>query len=241
MRVYAVGVGPGSPSYVSREAAGIIGRCGVVVGYEYTLGTVAHLLKDKEVYTVTMSNQEAVYQRVYAMGRDAAVVFTGDSTFLESEVVDRLAEIFGGGNLSVVPGISSVQVAAARSGVPLDKSRVIAFHVTGPIEEKKLDLLRSVVDGFNVIIVLRPWPSVPEKNFMPSEISRFLRARGIDTSALWVHVFESLGTDNEGWFRGVASDLEGREFSPLSVLVIDQNGGLDSYMNYKWQWECVDP
>ena len=41
------------------------------------------------------------------------VPFTGDVNFSESEVVDRLIEIFG--DIQIVPGISSIQVAASRA------------------------------------------------------------------------------------------------------------------------------
>jgi cobalt-precorrin-7 (C5)-methyltransferase len=51
-----------------------------------------------------------------------------------------------------------------------------------------------------------------------------------------VHVFEALTTENETSFVGVVKDLEGKEFSDLSVMVFTQTK-LDSYMNYRWQWE----
>ena len=55
------------------------------------------------------------------------IPFTGDVNFSESEVVDRLVEIFG--DVELVPGISSIQVAASKAQVPLDKSKVITMHV----------------------------------------------------------------------------------------------------------------
>ena len=36
----------------------------------------------------------------------ATIPFTGDVNFSESEVVDRLLEIFGGWNVEMIPGIS---------------------------------------------------------------------------------------------------------------------------------------
>jgi len=39
------------------------------------------------------------------------IPFTGDVNFSESEVVDRLVEIFG--DVELIPGISSIQVAAS--------------------------------------------------------------------------------------------------------------------------------
>ena len=56
------------------------------------------------------------------------------------------------------------------------------------------------------------------------------------TENIKVHVFESLTTENETSFVGSVKDLEGKEFSDLSVMVFNQ-AELDSYMNYRWQWE----
>jgi len=235
-KVYAVGVGPGSPKYVTRLVEEIVSESDIVIGYEYTLRTIGHLLEGKEVITVTMSDQEEAYREVLPRleGKTAVIPFTGDVSFSESEVVDRLTELFG--EVIIVPGISSVQVAAARAAVPLDKSRVITLHVTAPIEEKKLELVKAIIDGLSVVLVPRPWPRVPEKHFMPSEIARYLKRMGIDTSSLRAHVFEAITTDEETHFRGTADELEGREFSPLSIMVLGQ-AEPDSYMNYKWQWK----
>jgi cobalt-precorrin-7 (C5)-methyltransferase len=58
---------------------------------------------------------------------------------------------------------------------------------------------------------------------MQSDIAIFLKKNGIDTSTLEVWVFENLTRDNkETVFKGKVNDLERREFSDLSVMVIDQ-------------------
>jgi len=232
-KVYAVGVGPGSPNYVTDVIKDIILNCDVVVGYKYTLKTIEVFLSGKEIHEITMQNQEQVYQEVAKNIGDKNLVipFTGDTSFSESEVVDRLIEIFG--NVIVIPGISSIQVAASKAKVPLDKSRIITMHVTGSIEEEKLELQKALLDGLSVILVPRPWPKVPDKHFMPSEIAFYLKKKGFDTSKLKVHVFEFLTNDNETSFEGVVKDLEGKEFSDLCVMVFNK-AELDSYMNYKW-------
>ena len=57
---------------------------------------------------------------------------------------------------------------------------------------------------------------------MQAEIAKFLREGGAETDKLSVWVFEHLTTDKEKIFRGNVSDLEGKEFSDLSAMVIDQ-------------------
>ena len=203
-----------------------------MVGYKYTLETIERLLVNKEVYEITMQNQEGVYQKIAkTLGEKTLVVpFTGDVNFSESEVVDRLIEIFG--NVQIIPGISSIQVAASKAKVPLDKSKVITMHITTSIEEKKIELEKALLDGYSVMLVPRPWPKDPSKNFMQSEIAFYLKDHGFDTSKMKVHVFEFLTTEKETSFVGTVKDLEGKQFSDLSVMVFDQTK-LESYINFK--------
>ena len=235
-KVFAVGVGPGSPKYVTEIVKEILQNCDIVIGYKYTLKTIEKIIEGKEIYEITMNDQEKSYQKILPVLSDRTLVipFTGDVNFSESEVVDRLIEIFG--EVEIIPGISSIQVAASRTKVPLDKSKVITMHVTTPIEDKKLELQKALIDGFSVVLVPRPWPKQPDKHFMPSEIAIYLRENGFDTAKMKVHVFESITNENETNFEGTVKDLEGKEFSDLSVMVFNQ-ASLDSYMNYRWQWE----
>lgn len=229
--VYAVGVGPGSPDYITKIVEAIIHSSDVVVGYKYTLKTIEKLLLGKEVYEITMQTQEEVYQKVQKnLGKKILVVpFTGDVNFSESEVVDRLIEIFG--DIQIVPGISSIQVAASRAKIPLDKSKVITMHISTSIEREKIELQKALLDGFNVVLVPRPWPKEPSKHFMPSEIALYLKKNGFNTKKLKVHVFENLTTDKEAAFVGTVNDLEKKEFSDLSVMVFDQSK-LNSYISF---------
>ena len=214
----------------------IIQNCDIVIGYKYTLKTIEQFIEGKEIYEITMNDQEKSYQKILPELGDKTLVipFTGDVNFSESEVVDRLIEIFG--EVEIVPGISSIQVAASRAKIPLDKSKVITMHVTTPIEDKKLELQKALIDGFSVVLVPRPWPKQPDKHFMPSEIATYLRENGFETTKMKVHVFEAITTENETNFEGTVKELEGKEFSDLSVMVFNQ-ASLDSYMNYRWQWE----
>ena len=230
-RVFAVGVGPGSKNYVTETVRKTVEKADVVVGYKYTLEAISDLIKDKKTHVITMADQEQTYQNVKKELGDGNLVvpFTGDVNFSESEVVDRLIEIFG--DVELIPGISSIQVAASKARVPLDKSKVITMHVTTSIEEKKLDLQKAVIDGQSVILIPRPWPNDPQKHFMPSEVAFYLKKNGFDTPKIPTFVFESLTNGKERTFSGFVSELEGKEFSDLSVMVISQTKP-ESYINF---------
>ena len=229
-KVYAVGVGPGSPNYVTGIIKDVVSKCDVVIGYGYTLKTIEGLLDGKQIIEVNMKDQEDAYQKIAGEENHTILVpFTGDVNFSESEVVDSLIEIFD--EVEIIPGISSTQVAASMAKVPIDKSKVITMHISTSIEEKKLELQKALIDGYSVILVPRPWPKVPEKHFMPSEIAVYLKKNGFDTSKMKVHVFEAVTTEMESKFEGVVSDLEGKEFSDLCVMVFNQ-ATLESYVNF---------
>lgn len=228
--LFVVGVGPGSAAYLTEAAIRAIRRSKFIIGYRYTLSTIQEIIdpKEQQVFEVSMKTQDQIYLDVYnRMEEDefCAIPFTGDANFSESEVVDRLLEIFGEDNVEIIPGISSIQVAAAKAKVPIDKALVVTFHVTGKIDTKKSEMLNAVLAGKSVIVLPRPWPADPEKNFMPADIAKFLRTSGVNTSKLKALVFEHLTTSNENVYRGtVASlELESKKFSDLSVLVIDQS------------------
>ena len=227
-RLFVVGVGPGSPKYLTDIAKEAIRKCHYVIGYKYTLRTIETIVdrSKQNVFEVTLWNQEAIYQDVFKKMKNneyCIVPFTGDVSFSESEVVDRLLEIFGDDNVEIIPGISSIQVAAAKSKVPLDKAYIATFHVTGDIEKKKKELVEAITEGKSAILLPRPWFNDPSKRFMESDMARFLKSNGINTSTLNTTVFEYLtNEDKESIFKGKASELEGKEFSDLSVLVIDQ-------------------
>jgi len=230
-KVYAVGVGPGSPDFVPDVIKDVVAKCDVVIGYGYTLKTIEGVLNGQQKIEVTMKNQEDAYQKIAAEENHTILVpFTGDVNFSESEVVDRLIEIFD--EVEIIPGISSIQVAAAKAKVPIDKSKVITMHVSTSIEEKKLELQKALIDGLSVVLVPRPWPKVPEKHFMPSEIAKYLKKNGFQTSKMKVFVFEAVTTQNETVFEGMVDELEGKEFSDLSVMVFDQVE-LESYVNFE--------
>ena len=227
-KLFVIGVGPGSPRYLSDAAKDAISKSRYVIGYKYSLIIIESVIdrSKQQVSEITMENQEMVYNDIYSKMADndyCTVTFTGDVNFSESEVVDRLLEIFGDDNVEIIPGISSIQIAAARCKVPLDKAHLVTFHVSGDIEEKKLELVNAVANGKSVILLPRPWPRDPKKNFMQSDIAIFLRKNGVDTSNLIVYVFEHLTQDDkETVFKGKVSNLEGKYFDPFSVMVIDQ-------------------
>ncbi len=218
MKVYAVGVGPGNPEYITERVKKIIGMSDIIIGYRYTINTIRHLIDGKDVRYVTLSTQEDIYAKVAEEIRNSnkicTIPFTGDANFSESEIIDRLREIFGDDNVLIEAGISSIQVAASRSKIPLDKSVVITFHITGSIEREKKMLIDALKERKNVILLPRPW------DFMPRDISLFLKDNGIAVKEFDVEIYERLTLDDECITKSDLDTIPAKEYSDLSVMVI---------------------
>lgn len=215
-KVYVVGVGPGSPDYITERAKNVLQNSDIIIGYKHSLDVVRNILDGKDVRQITLKTQEEVYADVAKNlgNKTCSITFTGDPSFSESEIVDRLIEIFG--HVEIVPGISSIQVAASRSKIPIDKSVLITFHITGSIEKEKQLLLQAIKDNRNVIMLPRPW------DFMPQQVAQFLKENDVDTSKLYVDIYEFLTLDNEKVSKSKLSDIEDRDYSDLCVMIIYQ-------------------
>lgn len=213
-KVYVVGVGPGSPEYITDKAKHVIQNSDIVIGYKHSLDVIRNMLDGKDVRQITLKTQEEVYADVAKNlgSKTCSITFTGDPDFSESEIVDRLIEIFG--DVEIIPGISSIQVAASKSKIPIDKSVLITFHITGSIEKEKYMLLQAVRDGRNVIMLPRPW------DFMPQQVAQFLKDNGVDIDMLYVDIYEFLTLSNERSSKSKLGSVEDRDYSDLCVMVI---------------------
>ena len=81
-KVFAVGVGPGSPKYVTEIVKEIVQNCDIVIGYKYTLKTIEKFIEGNEIYEITMNDQEKSYQKILPELGDRTLVipFTGVGT-----------------------------------------------------------------------------------------------------------------------------------------------------------------
>ncbi|MFQ5940301.1 MAG: precorrin-6y C5,15-methyltransferase (decarboxylating) subunit CbiE [Nitrososphaerales archaeon] len=213
-KVFVVGVGPGAPEYVTQKAKEVIQNSDIIIGYKHSLDVIRNLLNGKDVRQITLKTQDEVYTDVAkTLGTKSCVItFTGDPSFSESEIVDRLIQIFD--DLEIIPGISSIQVAASKSKIPIDKSVLITFHITGDIEKEKKMLLQAISDKRSVIMLPRPW------DFMPLQVAQFLGENGLDIGSLNVDIYEFLTLGNERVSKSKLNEIEKKDYSDLCVMVI---------------------
>ena len=226
--VRAVGVGPGDPEFLVPRAERAVREADVVVGFE----TVVDLVRDRTDadllacgYRDEAGTLTAFADRVAGGDRGVAVLM-GDpnhSGYQFLGKVERAVEeaTDGGVGVRVVPGVSSLQVAASRCRTPMEDATFVTLHKRGDLSAD-LDRLRRDVGDRHLLVLPRPF------DWMPGDVAADLLEHGgrADATAL---VCERLTRDDEAITRTTLEDLaehaggDGRDdspFSDLSVLVV---------------------
>jgi cobalt-precorrin 5A hydrolase/precorrin-3B C17-methyltransferase len=126
-----VGIGPGSEVWRSPEAAALIGAADDLVGYSLYLDLVADLARGKIRHDFPLGGEEERVRHALELageGRAVALVCSGDAGIyamaaLVYELLDRneggVSDAARRATVTVAPGISALQAAAARAGAPL--------------------------------------------------------------------------------------------------------------------------
>lgn len=174
--VPVVGIGPGDPSFLTERARQIVDDATVVVGF----GTVLERLPtdaDADRLECTYENQAAVLSRFsdrIAAGQRGAGVLWGDPNVSGYQFLGRLQDAVDR-PVHVVPGVSSVQVAAARARTPLEHSTVVSLHRRGELADD-LERLADDVGDRHLHVLVRPY------DWMPPDIAAALLERGADST-----------------------------------------------------------
>ncbi len=214
-KAYIVGVGPGSPRYLTTEAKMVIREASIVVGWELNFLPVRSLITDKKIYLQDASNYIQVAtdaaDEARRQGETVAVLKIGDPC-ISSGLAGTL-KVFHDFEVKIIPGISSIQLAAATAQINLDESVIISFHESSDdLEEKRRFMLDAFGQDRHLIILTG-------QEQKPSEIASYLIKNGVSetTPAL---VCENLTLENETVFRGVLMEIIPKQFSWLSVTVV---------------------
>lgn len=221
--VHAVGVGPGSPAFLTGRGEDLLAAADVVVGFE----TVLDVIRDSTNATLLScgyDDQEetlAAFADRVADGADGVAVLMGDPNVSGYQFLGRVERAVDG-PVGVVPGISSIQMAASRARTPIEHATVISLHRRGSIET---ELERLVADAGerHLLVLPRPYDTMPE------DIATHLRDNSVDPS-LSMRIYERLTHADESVTQTTVGDLARHEsepetnddsdFSDLSVVVV---------------------
>ena len=228
-KLHIVGVGPGSKDLVVPRAESAIRNAEIIVGWNLDVEPVRHLCNSKTVYLQDVRNYRVLARQAAEDGRktnrDVAVLRVGDPCM--SSGLKGLLDIFEGFVVEVVPGISSIQLAAAIYKIELDNSVAISFHDYGSGESEKQFMLESYRAGKHIFLLVGP-------EFTPDKSSEFLIANGINPKTRAV-VFSNLTREDQKIYDSNLEEVSKSTFDWLSVFLVLNPSAKSAKQEYE-QW-----
>ena len=214
--ITVVAVGPGNGDMLTLQGRKTLLNADLVLGFTTVLNVVRPWLEHAEVRPMTYRDQEEVLE--YAedqvkQGKRCVVCCWGDLNVSARELLARVRR--RADTVELVPGISSVQVAMARTGISLEDAVFITLHKRADTGGDLDELVHYINEARRHVIMLpRPF------DLMPAGIAVGLLDAGVHDH-LPVRVYQRLTLDDEKRWQGTlreCSEIE-EEFSDLSIMV----------------------
>ena len=235
-----IGIGPGSAEWRTPEASASLAAASDVVGYRLYLDLLGETLAGKRRHTSELGAETDRARRALALaseGRAVALVSSGDAGIyglatLVFELIDqsrrpdwrRIA-------ITVVPGISALQAAAARVGAPLghDFCAVSLSDLLTPwrtIERR----LKAAAEGDFVVALYNP-RSARRSTQLARARRLLLRARPPETPVI---IARNLGRNGETIERTTLGAFDTTQADMLSLVLIGSSAtrALDNGLPY---------
>jgi cobalt-precorrin-7 (C5)-methyltransferase len=204
-KLYLVGIGPGSGKYLTKEAEDVVNSSEIVIGSNRALKLFPDMNAEK--IELNAQNMEKMLKLAVSKAADdnrVALLSTGDPGF--SGLLKPIQKIKGNLDLEVVPGISSIQLCAAKLQIPWDEANIITMHGKG-FSSRLLPLLSNG----------RPTIILP--NTTINETVNYLMEKEIDSSRA-AAVCENLSYENEKVVKAKLGELLAEKFGYMCVLVV---------------------
>ncbi len=230
-RLSVVGIGPGKNAWRTPEATQALRGASDVVGYGLYLDLIEDLIKDKNLHSSALGAEEDRARQALdlaAAGAQVALVSSGDAGIyalasLVFELLDREGRpglnrpAWNRVEVSVTPGISAMQAAAARIGAPLshDFCAISLSDLLTPLDDIRRRLQAAAAGDF-VVALYNPVSKRRKKQLvMAREI--LLSARPPQTPVV---LARNLGRDGEAVTVVTLNDLEPGMVDMLTLVLI---------------------
>jgi cobalt-precorrin-7 (C5)-methyltransferase len=202
--MYIVGIGPGSRDYLTSAAINAVEKSDVVIGSKRALELFDTDSTKIELNAKNMEESLLNAIRRAENGEIVSILSTGDPGF--SGVLKPILNLGGNIEIDVVPGISSIQLCAAKLKIPWDEANIVSMHGKGIS-----DNILNIIDNGK--------PSIILPHFNISELAQFLIENNISKDRK-VAVCEKLSYDDEKIVEASLKDISKINFGYMSILVI---------------------
>ena len=208
-KIYIIGIGPGASEYLTKKAVD------TVKASDYTIGSTRAIELFDDVQNKIAFNVKELLDKLEegvelaCDGNTVSILSTGDPGF--SGVLNTVLRIsaekgFPKESIEVIPGISSLQLAAAKCHIQWDSANVMTFHGRENIE----DILPVINNGKTTIAL----PSRKVK-----DMAQFLIDNGVDENRE-VTVCERLSYPDERIVEANLKEIAQSEFTYMCIMVI---------------------
>jgi cobalt-precorrin-7 (C5)-methyltransferase len=208
-KIYIVGIGPGSSEYLTKKAIDTVKMS------DYTVGSTRAIELFGDVQNTIPFNVKELLDTLEkgvdlaVDGNVVSILSTGDPGF--SGVLNTVLRIsnekdFPKDNIEVIPGISSLQLAAAECHIQWDNANVMTFH-----GRENIDDILPVINNGKITIAL---PSRKVK-----DMAQFLLDNGVEKDRKVV-VCERLSYPDEKIVESTLDEIAKSEFTYMCIIVI---------------------
>lgn len=237
-KITVIGIGPGHEGDMTSRAIEALRNADIVVGYNYYIPFISHLLKeDAEVVKNGMKQEQKRIEKAVEIaegGRDVCVISSGDSGIygMAPLVYEMLKEKGVDAEVEVIPGISAFQKAASLLGAPIghDFCVISLSDLMTPwaVIEKRI---KAAIDADFVTAVYNPKSSGRYwELYRLKEL--FLQGRGAETPVGYVR---QAGRDEETVKVTTLRDFDPEDVDMFTVVIIGNS------QSYQWQGHIITP
>ena len=194
-----------SEKTLTREALDLISEADILIGAKRLINEFAHMKKPS--FNAYLSND--ILEIIEKTDSEKiAILVSGDVGFYSA--AEKLVDVLKDYNPNLISGISSVSYFFAKCSLPWKDANLISCHGldTNIVSSVRRNRYTFALTGKNI----------PE---LQNELIKY----GFGDLKVWIG--ENLGSNEESVQESIISDLGGKEFSSLTVLIIE-NPDFDS-------------
>jgi len=209
-KLYIAGIGPGSEDFVTPAARKAVASAEITIGSKRALDLFPEANKVVQLNVKDVQEKLEMALELAHNGTSVCVLSTGDPGF--SGVLKPIKRIIKEKelekdiNLEVIPGISSLQLCAARQEISWDDADLMTFHG----RENSLEVMDILDNG-------RPTITLPSKS--TKDMARFLLDNGVDPQRK-VAICERLSYPDEKMVTSTLEEVAQSDFTYMCVMVI---------------------